>query len=164
MAMFFFDPSKVESVYAEGRRKGRIIKVDMIPVRNGPGRYLQLSVAFGRNGDLVIKDNFNLENANPTAVRIAQEKLSAVYKSAGLGPADVVALQGKIVDCELKKKPSDSGKMYLEIDEYYPQAAYPTQQQQAQQQQQQQGWQPPPQPAYQQPQHQQPQNDSDVPF
>jgi hypothetical protein len=172
MAMFFFDPTKVDNVYQEGRRKGRIIKVDLIMARSGMGRYVELSVAFGRSGELVIKDRCNVENSNPTAVRIGMERLAAAYKAAGLGPCDVVALQGKIVDCELKKEPGNDGKLYLGIAEYYPAETYPqAQRQQANNQQAQLAYQAqqqtssgaPPQSAYQQ-QAQPNRDESDIPF
>jgi hypothetical protein len=120
--MFFFDPSKVpDSAYTEGRKKGRITNVDMRYAKSGTGRYLALEIAFGRDGGLVITDRLNVENSNPTAQTIALERLAAVYKSAGLGPCDVECLRGKLVDVELKKSPGSDGKMYLGIEEYYPQ-------------------------------------------
>lgn len=138
MALFYFDPNAHQSIefLKEGRNEGVISAVDKKDTSSGTGQYVEVSVAFGGT---TIKDRCNISNPNPNAVTLGLARLGDIYRAAGIGAADIPALVGKRVACELVKEVNaQSGKSYFEVAKWLPkgapqgqapQQARPTQQQ-----------------------------------
>lgn len=117
MATFFFDPSTAPDLNSvnEGPNQAVIGKAIMCNSQSG-GKYLELEVYVD---GMTIKDRFNTENSNATAVKMGLGKLKQLYAAVGSGPCDIEKLQGRRVTVILERKTNEStGKKYFEIVSY----------------------------------------------
>ena len=85
-----FDASTVEpnsgfDVLPPGKYTAQITSSEMRATKDGQGQYLYLEVDIleGRYAGRKLFDRLNLVNANPEAVRIAQQSLSAICRAVG---------------------------------------------------------------------------------
>jgi hypothetical protein len=123
MALFYFDPNAHQSIefLKEGRNEGVIAAVEKKDTSSGTGQYVEVSVAFGGT---TIKDRCNISNPNPNAVTLGLARLGDIYRAAGVGAADIPALVGKRVACELVKElNANTGKSYFEVAKWLPKGA-----------------------------------------
>jgi len=105
-----------------GKYLAAIIESEMKPTKNGGGQYLQLTFQML---DGPYKGRFawaplNLDNANPTTVKIARGELSAICRAVGvMAPKDSVELHNLplVITVKLKKR-QDTGELTNEIKGY----------------------------------------------
>lgn len=91
MAQFQFDASQVKpqegfDPIPAGWYHARIIESEAKPTKSGDGGYIELTLEIidGAHAGRKVFDRLNLWNANPTAVEIAQRRLSAYCWGAGV--------------------------------------------------------------------------------
>jgi hypothetical protein len=123
MALFYFDPNAHQSIefLKEGRNEGIISAVERKSTTAGTGEFVQVEVSFGGT---TIKDRCNISNPNPNAVTLGLARLGDIYRAAGVGAADIPALVGKRVACELVKElNAQTGKSYFEVAKWLPKGA-----------------------------------------
>jgi len=74
----------------KGTYNAMITESEMKPTRRGDGRYLQLvwEITKGEHKGRMIWDRLNVENPNPTAVKIAQQDLAQICAALGKGGID----------------------------------------------------------------------------
>lgn len=108
---------------------------EMKPTKSGNGAYLELTfeVIEGECKGRKLWSRLNLENPNPTAVKIARSELSSICRAVGvLEPKDSCEIHNLPLVITVKQKASD-GEVYNEIKGYAKKdAAQPAKPQQAQ--------------------------------
>lgn len=122
-----FDAAQVEPLTSfeplpAGKYGAVITASELKPTRAGTGSYLQLTFEIfeGPYRGRTLWARLNLDNPNPTAVRIAQGELSSICRAVGvLAPRDSIELHNLpltiIVRC---KRRSDTGENMNEISGY----------------------------------------------
>ncbi|MFN6302824.1 MAG: DUF669 domain-containing protein [Planctomycetota bacterium] len=110
--------SNLEAIPA-GKYLAVITESELKPTKSGSGSYLQLTfqVLEGEYKGRFLWSRLNLQNANPTAVKIAQAELSAICRAVGvLTPGDSVELHNLPLVINVKcRKREDSGDVTNEI-------------------------------------------------
>jgi len=107
-----------------GRYLAAITASEMKPVKSGSGSYLELTftVLEGEYKNRVLWARLNLNNANPTTVKIAQSDLSAICRAVGvMQPKDSVELHNipLVIIVKLKKR-QDNGELTNEVRGFEP--------------------------------------------
>jgi len=130
------DPSVGFEPVPAGKYLAAITDSEMKPTKSGAGKYLQLTfqILEGEYKGRLLWARLNLENANPTTVKIARAELSAVCRAVGvMTPKDSVELHNLplMVVVKLKKR-DDTGELTNEIRGYERKEAATGQPQQAQ--------------------------------
>jgi hypothetical protein len=120
-----------------GRYLAAVTASEMKPVKSGSGSYLELTftVLEGEYKNRVLWARLNLNNPNPTAVKIARSELSALCRTVGvMQPKDSVELHNipLLITVKLKKR-SDNDELTNEIKKFEPKSAAAGQPQQARQ-------------------------------
>lgn len=103
------DPNSSFDPLPEGWYNVKMIESEIKPTKAGDGSYLsaQFEVLDGQFVGRRIFTNYNIENKNPVAVKIAYEQLSALCHCAGvLDLQDSTMLHGIPVQVKLKVKPA----------------------------------------------------------
>jgi len=120
MATINFNASEVEpsqefQPLPEGKYEAVISDSDVKSTRNGSGRYVQLEfeVVSGEHRGRKIWGRYNIENANPDAVRIGRADFSALCHAVNvLNPSDTCELHNLPVILTVKcKKQKDTGEL-----------------------------------------------------
>ncbi|MFW5690785.1 MAG: DUF669 domain-containing protein [Planctomycetota bacterium] len=120
-----------------GRYLAAVTASEMKPVKSGSGSYLELTftVLEGEYKNRVLWARLNLNNPNPTAVKIARSELSALCRAVGvMQPKDSVELHNipLLITVKVKKR-SDNDELTNEIKKFEPKSAVAGQPQQARQ-------------------------------
>ena len=105
------DPSSGFDPLPNGWYNARIIESEIKPTNAGDGSYLAVTweVIDGQYANRRVFQNFNLENKNPVAVKIAYEQMSALAYCAGvLDVTDSTMLHGIPLQIKLVEKPAGS--------------------------------------------------------
>jgi hypothetical protein len=123
--LYGFNAQQVEPARASGepipagQYVAMIISSEMKPTKAGNGSYLQLAfeIIEGPHARRQAWARLNLENANATAVQIAQSQLSAICHAVGvLQPRDSVDLHNLPLVISVKcRKRQDTGEIVNEI-------------------------------------------------
>ena len=105
-----------------GKYLAAIIESEMKPTKNGGGQYLQLTfqILEGPYKGRLVWARLNLDNTNPTTVKIARGELSAVCRAVGvMAPKDSTELHNLplVITVRLKKR-QDTGELANEIKGY----------------------------------------------
>jgi len=101
--------------------------------KKGDGSYLELTVQVvdGQHTGRLLWARLNLQNANPVAVKIAQEELSAICRAVGvMTPRHSNELHGKPLLAKVKLRTTDTGNLANEIKGWAPARVAPAPQQQ----------------------------------
>lgn len=110
-----------------GRYLAAVTASEMKPVKSGSGSYLELTftVLEGEYKNRVLWARLNLNNPNPTAVKIARGELSALCRAVGvMQPRDSVELHNIPLVISVKcKKREDTGEITNEVKGYEAKAA-----------------------------------------
>ena len=105
-----------------GEYLATIVDSEFKPTKSGTGRYLQLTfqILEGAYQGRFAWARLNLENPNPTTVKIARAELSAICRAVGvMTPKDSVELHNLPLIIALKlKKRQDTGELGNEIKGY----------------------------------------------
>jgi len=113
------EPSSNLEAIPAGKYLAVITESELKPTKSGSGSYLQLTfqVLEGEYKGRFLWSRLNLQNANPTAVKIAQAELSAICRAVGvLTPGDSVELHNLPLVINVKcRKREDSGDVTNEI-------------------------------------------------
>jgi hypothetical protein len=116
------DPSVALDPIPAGRYIAAITDSEMKPTKAGGGNYLQLTfqILEGEHTGRLVWARLNLENANPTTVKIARAELSAVCRAVNvLRPRDSVELHNIPVEIRVGlKKRDDNGEFANVIKSY----------------------------------------------
>lgn len=124
-----FDPVPV------GKYVAAIVASEMKPTKSGVGNYLELSfqVIEGQYKGRVLWARLNLDNPNPTTVKIARGELSAICRAVGvMTPRDSQDLHNLPMQINVRvKKRDDTGELTNEIKGYAKREAAGGQPQQA---------------------------------
>lgn len=129
------DPSTEFEPIPAGKYPAMITDSEMKPTKSGSGSYLQLTfqILEGEYKGRFVWARLNLNNANATAVQIAQAELSAICRAIGvMTPNDSVELHNLPLVITVKcKKRDDTGEISNEIKGYAKRETSPGQPQQA---------------------------------
>ena len=113
------EPSSNLEAIPAGKYLAVITESELKPTKSGSGSYLQLTfqILDGEYKGRFLWSRLNLQNANPTAVKIAQAELSAICRAVGvLTPGDSVELHNLPLVINVKcRKREDSGDVTNEI-------------------------------------------------
>lgn len=105
-----------------GRYPARIMRSEFKPTRAGTGRYLEMEfeITSGEHRGRLVWTRLNLDNPSPTAVRMAQQELSAICRAVGvMKPSDTSDLEDRdLVITVVIKNRSDGGGQINEIRAY----------------------------------------------
>ena len=116
------DPSVGFEPVPAGKYLAAITDSEMKDTKSGSGKYLQLTfqVIEGEYKNRLLWARLNLQNANPTAVKIARAELSAICRAVGvMTPKDSVELHNLPLQITVKlTKRQDTGEMANEIKGY----------------------------------------------
>lgn len=109
------EPSQEFQVLPEGKYETVITDSDVKNTRSGSGKYVQVEfeVVSGEYRGRKIWGRYNIENANPDAVRIGRADFSALCHAVNdLNPKDTCELHNLPVVLTVKcKKQKDSGEL-----------------------------------------------------
>ena len=115
-----------------GKYLAMIVDSQIRQTRRGDGRYLQLTfqILEGSHKGRLVWARLNLENPNPTAVRIARAELAAICRAVGVpAPKDSVELHNLPLVIQVECRKRDNGEVRNEIRGYFKKEASATQQQ-----------------------------------
>ncbi len=125
--LYGFDANQVEPTddfepIPAGKYNAVISDSEVKATKAGTGNYLQLAfqVLDGEYRGRMLWSRLNLDNPNPTAVKIAQQELSAICRAVGvLTPQDSAELHNLplVVHVRCRKRP-DTGDLTNEIRGY----------------------------------------------
>ncbi|MBK9187354.1 MAG: DUF669 domain-containing protein [Phycisphaerales bacterium] len=107
------DPSVGFDPIPAGKYLAVITESEMKPTKAGQGRYLELTfqILDGPHKGRLVWSRLNLENSNPTTVKLARAELSAVCRAVGvMAPKDSVELHNIPLEVSVGcKKRQDTG-------------------------------------------------------
>ncbi|MBL9030284.1 MAG: DUF669 domain-containing protein [Phycisphaerae bacterium] len=107
------DPSVGFDPLPAGRYLAVITDSEMKPTKTGQGQFLQLTfqVLDGPQKGRLVWSRLNLENSNPTTVKLARAELSAICRAVGvMAPKDSVELHNIPLEISVGcKKRQDTG-------------------------------------------------------
>lgn len=116
------DPSTPFDPIPADRYLAAITESEFKATKSGTGRYLQLAFTIleGPHKNRVLWSRLNLENANQTAVKIAQSELSAICRAVGvMTPKDSAELHNLPLTISVRlRKRQDNGELANEISGY----------------------------------------------
>jgi len=116
------EPSVAFEPLPAGKYLAVIVASEMKPTKSGAGNYLELSfqIAEGQYQGRVLWARLNLDNTNPTTVKIARAELSAICRAVGvMTPRDSQDLHNLPVQINVRvKKRADTGDLTNEIKGY----------------------------------------------
>lgn len=116
------DPANSFDPIPAGKYLAVITASEMKPTKSGAGNYLELTFQLldGPYKGRVLWSRLNLENPNPTTVKIAQGELSALCRAVGvMTPRDSQDLHNLPMQINVKlKKRDDTGDLTNEIKGY----------------------------------------------
>ena len=129
------DPASAFEPIPAGKYLAVVTASEMKPTKSGVGNYLELTfqVLDGPFKGRVLWARLNLDNPNPTTVKIAKSELSAVCRAVGvMTPRDSQDLHNLPLQISVRlKKRDDTGEMTNEIKGYAKKEAATAQPQQA---------------------------------
>jgi len=129
------DPNVAFEPVPAGKYVAAIVASEMKPTKSGVGNYLELSfqVIEGQYKGRVLWARLNLDNPNPTTVKIARGELSAICRAVGvMTPRDSQDLHNLPMQINVRvKKRDDTGELTNEIKGYAKREAAAGQPQQA---------------------------------
>jgi hypothetical protein len=126
MASLNFNAAQVEPMaeleaVPAGKYTAVIVDSEIKPTKAGNGSYLELTfeVAEGEHKGRKLWARLNLDNPNPTAVKIARAELSSLCRSVGvMEPKDSCELHGIPLVVTVKQKADPDGEVRNEIKGY----------------------------------------------
>lgn len=129
------DPAVAFEPIPAGKYVAAISASELKPTKSGAGNYLELSfqVLEGQYKGRVLWARLNLDNPNPTTVKIARAELSAICRAIGvMTPRDSQDLHNLPLEINVRvKKRADTGELTNEIKGYGKKEAATGQPQQA---------------------------------
>jgi hypothetical protein len=109
------DPSVGFDPIPAGKYLAVITESEMKPTKAGQGQYLELTfqILDGPHKGRLVWSRLNLENSNPTTVKLARAELSSVCRAVGvMAPKDSVELHNIPLTIKVVlKKRQDSGEL-----------------------------------------------------
>ncbi|MFB3892010.1 MAG: DUF669 domain-containing protein [Phycisphaerae bacterium] len=116
------DPATTFEPIPAGKYIAAITASEMKPTKSGAGNYLELTfqVIEGQFKGRILWARLNLDNPNPTTVKIARAELSAICRAVGvMTPRDSVELHNLPLQISVRlKKRGDTGELTNEIKGY----------------------------------------------
>jgi hypothetical protein len=116
------DPATTFEPIPAGKYIAAITASEMKPTKSGAGNYLELTfqVLEGEYKGRVLWARLNLDNPNPTTIKIARAELSAVCRAVGvMTPRDSQDLHNLPLQISVRlKKRSDTNEMTNEVKGY----------------------------------------------
>lgn len=129
------DPATTFDPLPAGKYLAVITSSEMKPTKSGVGKYLELTfqVLDGEYKNRILWARLNLDNPNPTTVKIAKAELSAICRAVGvMAPKDSCELHNLPLQVTVKiKKRTDTGELVNEVKGYAKKEAAAGQPQQA---------------------------------
>ena len=104
-----------------GKYTAVITDSEMKPTKSGTGHYLELKfqIIDGPHKGRLLWARLNLDNPNPTAMKIAKRELSSICRAVGvLTPNDSVELHNLPLLIDVRQKEGTDGVMRNEIKGY----------------------------------------------
>ena len=127
-----FDATQVEprvagdfKIYPPGKYALQIVSSDMRPTKDGTGQYLQLDMEIieGPEAGGKYTERLNLVNGNQTAVRIAQETLSAICHAVGImhvSDSEQLHARRMVADMRVEQDKKDPTRKNNRVAAYLP--------------------------------------------
>ena len=116
------DPATTFEPIPAGKYIAAIIASEMKPTKSGAGNYLELTfqVLEGEYKGRILWARLNLDNPNPTTIKIARAELSAVCRAVGvMTPRDSQDLHNLPLQISVRlKRRDDTGEMTNEVKGY----------------------------------------------
>lgn len=114
------EPKTEYDALPAGKYLAVITASEMKPTKSGNGAYLELTIEVvdGEFKGRKVWSRLNLENPNPTAVKIARSELSSICRAVGvLEPKDSCEIHNMPMVITVKQKAGD-GEVFNEIKGY----------------------------------------------
>jgi hypothetical protein len=123
------DPNAGYEPLPAGYYTACISESEQKPTKSGSGSYLNLKIEVleGQYKGRILWSRLNLDNPNPTAVKIAQGELSAICRAVGIPtPNDSSELHFKPVVIRVKLKPNKmTNELENLVDAWHPEGYKP---------------------------------------